>query len=216
MMKAKDEGLIRHVGLTSHSLDILERVIQDGLFETVMVCYSFLEPAAEEKVIPLAREKNIGVIAMKPFSGGFIEDAALALKFTLSQPDILVIPGVESKALFDRNWEIFTEGRYELTGAERSSILDIRSRADKVFCRRCDYCQPCSEDIPIQLILGIRSLIKRMGESLFQREWIVQAIEKARNCSRCEECMSRCPYSLPIPDLIQENLEWLDRETAAL
>ena len=71
-----------------------------------MVCYSFLEPKAAETVIPKAVENGIGVIAMKPFSGGFIEEPKIALKFALSQPDVLVLAGVEDKSLFDTNWSI--------------------------------------------------------------------------------------------------------------
>ena len=72
-----------------------------------MLCYSFLEPAAEKKVIPKAIEKGVGVIAMKPFSGGVIENPRIALKYVLSQSGIVVIPGVENRDLFDQNWKIF-------------------------------------------------------------------------------------------------------------
>jgi predicted aldo/keto reductase-like oxidoreductase len=211
LRKAKDQGMVGHIGLTSHSLDMLDRVVEDGLFETIMVCFSFLEPEAMEKVIPRAIERNIGVIAMKPFSGGVLENPQLALKYVLSRPGILVIPGVEHKALFDENWKVF-QGSYELSADERREIEKTREGYDKTFCRRCDYCQPCSEEIPIQHILGLRSMVKRMGESFFQREMFMKGIEKARNCSECGECMSRCPYALPIPDLIKENLKWVDEQ----
>ena len=104
LKKAREEGLIGHIGISSHSLDVLDRSLDDELFDTIMVCFSFLEPLAREKIIPKAREKNIGVIAMKPFSGGFIENASLALKYALAQPGVLLIPGVEHKDLFDENW----------------------------------------------------------------------------------------------------------------
>lgn len=209
LIKAKEQGLIGHIGLTSHSLDVLDRAIGEGLFETVMVCFSFLEPKAREKVIPRALENRIGVIAMKPFSGGVIDNSTLALKYALSQPEIVVIPGVESKELFDMNWEVFQAG-CELEASEKKEIEEIRSRFDKAFCRRCDYCQPCSEEIPIQLILGLPSLVKRMGDSFLKREWALEAVGKARNCSECGECMDRCPYELPIPELIGKNLQWFD------
>ena len=72
LAKAKEEGLIGHIGMSSHSLDLIEKILDDDLFEAIMLCYSFLEPAAEEKVIPKAIEKGVGIIAMKPFSGGVI------------------------------------------------------------------------------------------------------------------------------------------------
>jgi hypothetical protein len=69
-----------HDRLTSHNLEVLERVINDDLFESIMVCFSFLEPAAKDLIIPKALEKNMGVIAMKSFSGGVIDNPSLALK----------------------------------------------------------------------------------------------------------------------------------------
>jgi len=148
---------------------------------------------------------------MKPLSGGVIEDARLALKYALSQPGIVVLAGVERRDLFDENWEVF-QGSWELTDEEKECIEEIRQIYGKNFCRRCDYCQPCSEDIPIQGILGLRSMVKRMGKRILREGWQANAIEKARGCSECEECMARCPYELPIPDLIKENLRWVDEQ----
>jgi predicted aldo/keto reductase-like oxidoreductase len=81
---------------------------------------------------------------------------------------------------------------------------------DKVFCRRCDYCQPCTENIPIQTVLGVRSMAKRMGKELLEEGPSWPAIQRARNCTECGECVTRCPYELSIPDLIRENQRWLD------
>jgi predicted aldo/keto reductase-like oxidoreductase len=211
LLKAKEDGLIGHIGMTSHSLDLLDRVLDDGLFETIMVCFSFLEPSAGERIIAKAIGKDVGCIAMKPFSGGVIEDPRLALKYALSRPGIVVLAGVEHKDLFDENWEVF-QGSWELTDEEEERIEEIRQIYDRNFCRRCDYCQPCSEDIPIQAILGLRSMVKRMGKHILREGWQADAIEKARGCSECEECMARCPYELPIPDLIKENLRWVDEQ----
>jgi predicted aldo/keto reductase-like oxidoreductase len=211
LQKAKAEGLIGHIGVTSHSLDLIDRVLEDDVFETVMVCFSFLEPAARDRVIPKALSRNFGVITMKPFSGGALADPRLCLKYVLSQPGILIIPGVEQKTLFDQNWAVF-QGGHELSESEVEEIEDIRRRYDKAFCRRCDYCQPCTEEIPIQVILGIRYMIQRFGDAMLQQKRIQEAIAKARQCSECRECMQRCPYELPIPDLIKENIRWVDEK----
>ena len=210
LLKARAEGLIGHIGLTTHSLDLVEPMLADDLFETLMVCFSFLEPAAAERAFPAARRKNWGIIAMKAFSGGVLDSAATALKFVFSHPDILVIPGVESPQLFEENWKVF-EGNWDLSTGELAQIEKTRKQYDKTFCRRCDYCQPCSEEIPIQIILGMRYAVKRFGQNFLKQDWVETAIEKARSCSACGECLERCPYNLPIPDLIADNLQWLDK-----
>ena len=209
LLKAREEGLIEHVGITSHNLDVLERAIDDGLFETIMVCYSFLEPKAEKTVIPRALAGDIGVIVMKPFSGGVIDNARLAIKYALALRGTVVIPGVENREIFDENWEIFL-GNLTLDRKERQQIEAIQSEFDKQFCRRCDYCQPCPEGISIQHILGIKSIVKRMGSECLYGGWIKDGIDAARNCTGCGACMERCPYELPIPELIRANLEWVE------
>jgi predicted aldo/keto reductase-like oxidoreductase len=211
LLKARDEGLIEHVGITSHNLDVLDRVIDDGLFETIMVCYSFLEFKAENTVIPKALAKDIGVIVMKAFSGGVIENARLAIKYALALAGTVVIPGVENKEKFDENWEVFL-GDLTLDRQERQQIEAIRSEFDKQFCRRCDYCQPCPEGIPIQHVIGIRSIVNRMGSECLHSGWIKDGIDAARNCTACGACLERCPYELPIPELIRANLEWVEAQ----
>lgn len=209
LKRARDDGLIEHIGLTSHSLDVLERAIVDGHFEIIMACYSFLEPEAAKKVFPLAKEKDVGVLAMKPYSGGVIEEAGPALRFSLSTPNIVPIPGSETLEKALENWKIFTEG-YSLTEKDKERIEALKKEFDRQFCRRCDYCQPCTEKINIQFIVGLKSVIKRFGPHAQEIGWMKDLIEKARNCSECGECLPRCPYQLPIPGLIKENLAWFD------
>jgi predicted aldo/keto reductase-like oxidoreductase len=208
LQKARAEGIINHIGLTSHSLDILERALQEDCFEVVMACYSFLEPDAARRILPLARAKDVGVLGMKPFSGGVIEDTGLALRYVLSTPDIVPIPGAETVEKARENWKVYTEGR-SLDEADQDRIRQVRQQFDKQFCRRCDYCQPCSQGINIQLMMGIKSVIRRFGNP-DEIAWVKGLAEKARDCTECGECLPRCPYQLPIPELIKKNLEWYD------
>jgi predicted aldo/keto reductase-like oxidoreductase len=209
LKRARDEGLVDHIGITSHNLQVLEKAIQDGHFEVIMACYSFLEPDALQKVFPLAKEKDIGILTMKPFSGGVIEEAGPALRFVLSTANIVPIPGSETLERARENWKIFTEG-YSLTENDEERIEAIKKEFDRQFCRRCDYCQPCAEKIKIQFAVGLKTIIKRFGSNVEESKWLKDVIEKARNCSVCAECLPRCPYHLPIPDLIKENLAWFD------
>ncbi|MDI6755357.1 MAG: aldo/keto reductase [Thermodesulfobacteriota bacterium] len=208
LTRAKAEGLIDHIGLTSHSLDLLERVLQEDHFDVIMACYSFLEPDSAQKIFPLARAKDVGVLTMKPFSGGVIEEGGPALRFVLATPDVVPIPGSETLARARENWDIFTKG-HSLSGDDQARIQQVRQQFDRQFCRRCDYCQPCSEGINIQLMMGLKSVIRRFG-SPDEISWIKGLMEKGRNCTECGDCLPRCPYQLPIPELIKKNLAWYD------
>lgn len=210
LQRAREEGKIGHIGITSHRLQLLDRIIDEDLFDTVMVCFSFLEPEARDTVIPNALSKNIGVIAMKPLSGGVIDQPKPALRYAFSVEGVLVLCGVETRSLFDENWAVY-QGDHALDEEDNRIIRDLRKEYDRNFCRRCDYCQPCTEGIGIQEMLGIRFQVKRMGPGILTRPPRSANIEKARNCSECGECMTRCPYDLPIPDLIRENLRFVDQ-----
>jgi predicted aldo/keto reductase-like oxidoreductase len=209
LMRARDEGLVDHIGITSHNLNVLERAIGDGYFDVIMACYSFLEPDAAQKVFPLAKGKDIGMLAMKPFSGGVIEEGGPALRFVLATANIVPIPGSETLGKARENWKIFTEGG-SLTDKDKERIEAIKKEFNRQFCRRCDYCQPCTEKINIQFAVGLKTIIKRFGPHVQELKWMMDLIEKARNCSECGECLPRCPYQLPIPDMIKENLAWFD------
>ncbi len=210
LKRARDEDLIGSIGISSHNLNVLEKILEDGYFDVIMVCYSFLEPEAAKKIFPLAKANDIGVMTMKPFSGGVIEESGPALRFVLSTPDIVPIPGSETLSKAEENWEIFTKG-HSLTQKDQERIEALRKEFDQTFCRRCDYCQPCSEKISIQHVLGLKSIMKRFGPRTQELDWFMSLIERARNCSECGDCLSRCPYQLPIPELIKKNLTWYDR-----
>lgn len=214
LRRMRDKGLIDYIGITSHNLNVLERALEEGHFDVIMACYSFLEPDAAPKLFPLARTKDIGVITMKPFSGGVIEEAGPAMRFVLSTPDIVPIPGSENLEKAKENWEIFARG-YSLREKDKEYMETLKRELDQQFCRRCDYCQPCTEKISIQHMLGLKFIFKRFGPQAQELDWVVSLMEKARNCSECGDCLPRCPYQLPIPDLIKKNLAWVDSSKAS-
>jgi len=130
------------------------------------------------------------------------------IKWVFSFPEILVLTGVEYKNLIDQNWKIF-QGSCEMTDEEKQKLQEISKAFDKKFCRRCDYCLPCEEEIPIQFVLGLRSMVRRMGTGALQTPMFKNMLEKAAGCTECGDCMEKCPYDLPIPDMIKSNLDWV-------
>jgi predicted aldo/keto reductase-like oxidoreductase len=114
----------------------------------------------KQKKLCLARPKISG--HRKTFSGGVIQQAGPALRFVLSTPDIVPIPGSETLEKAVENWEIFSK-EISLTERDKEYIEILRKELDQQFCRRCDYCQPCSEEISIQHMMGLKAIVKRFG-----------------------------------------------------
>jgi len=88
----------------------------------------------------------------------------------------------------------------------------LRDELGTRFCRRCDYCQPCTEEIRISTVMTSRSFFKRMPPERFFSGMVDNAMEKAANCSDCGDCEDRCPYNLPIREMIAEQVKWYQEE----
>ena len=92
-----------------------------------------------------------------------------------------------------------------LTDADRGAMDKIRADLGTSFCHRCEYCQPCEKEVKIPGVLNFRSVIKRLMPAA-AITMASAAMESAENCDECGECIEKCPYDLPIPDLLKENL----------
>ncbi|MCW3987475.1 MAG: 4Fe-4S dicluster domain-containing protein, partial [Candidatus Bathyarchaeota archaeon] len=113
----------------------------------------------------------------------------------------VVIPGMMSIAEVEENIAI-ASGTYTLTNAELGLIEKDRVELGDQFCRGCDYCQPCPQEIPISMLLRWEVLEKRMGWSPRFENRFREGTAKASTCIDCGECESRCPYRLPIRELV--------------
>jgi len=202
--EAQAAGRIGHIGVTSHAMDAALMMVASGMFETIMFPFNFITREPMEKLIPLCRANDVGFIVMKPMGGGMLEDANLAFKFLRDFPDLVSIPGIESAHEMEENIAIM-EGTEPLTDAERVRIEELRAELGTRFCRRCDYCQPCPQGIPINTIVNMKSFLKRFPPDRFFA-MMGDVVAKAEGCLECGECEGRCPYQLPIRTIIKENV----------
>ena len=204
VQEAKRAGVVKHIGVTSHSIDVAKELVKSGRFETIMFPFNFIAYEPAEELLSLARERDIGFIAMKPLAGGMLDNVTVALKYLLQFPDVAPILGVEKVHEIEEATRVL-EGPQALTAAEQKEMERLRQELGKTFCRRCDYCQPCTEGIPISTVMTFPSLAKRLPpQRLFSGHW-AEVIEKAANCNQCGECEERCPYGLPIREIVEEN-----------
>ena len=205
LYKARDEGKIRHLGITSHDPAVLADIVREDIFEIIMIPYNYLTINPEEELLPLCKENNVGTVIMKPFGGGAFSNANIALKYVLSKDYVdVTIPGMMTVGEVEENFRVATmphiisEEELELIETDRVELGDQ-------FCRACNYCQPCPQEIPITFILRAESqFLKRMGWRPGTEERFAEAIEKADSCIECGECETRCPYRLPIRKLLPE------------
>lgn len=212
LYKAQEEGRIRHLGITSHDPAVLADIVKEDIFETIMIPYNYLTLKPEEELLPLCHEMNVGTIIMKPFGGGAFSNANTALKFVLSREHVdIAIPGMMTVDEVEENLGVasdahtISEGELELIERDR---VELGSR----FCRACNYCQPCPQEVPITFVLRAESqFLKRMGWRPGTDVRIAEAVEKAGSCIECGECEGRCPYHLPIRQLLPERAASLSR-----
>lgn len=201
--KARDEGIVKHIGITSHQIDVAKEAVKSGKFETVMFPFNFVTSEAADELIPLAKQNDVGFIVMKPLSGGMIDNAKIAFKYLFQFPDIETIVGIEKVPEIEEIVRIL-EGPKTITATEKKEMQKLKEELGTKFCHRCDYCQPCTEGIMISTVMMYPSLARRLPpEHLFAGFW-GQLMEKAADCTECGECEERCPYHLPIRELLAE------------
>lgn len=221
--EATEQGLFRHLGFSSHDTpENVRRIIDTGVFETVILPFNILKREYEE-TMKYAQRRGLGVIVMNPLAGGALtnanlylhdstdnpnqnQTAELALNFVLSQPFVhSVLSGMESTAIIDEN--VHTVHKERLT-ADEIAALNQRISFEKarllVPCTACNYCVPCIQGIDIPAVMKIWTeygILK--GGKMSARDYAVLPVS-AECCIRCDECAPKCPHSIPIPEIMEK------------
>ena len=198
-------GKIRYLAFSSHNPEIAEKMMNTERFHVIQFPLNFIETKAEERLIPLANKLKIGFIAMKPMGGGMLNDANLSFRYLSQFEEIIPDPGIEKTVEMEEIIKIIKNPR-PLTKIEMQKIKEIKKELGNRFCRRCGYCQPCPEGIPISSVLMTQSIIKRLDHNSII-SFYNNNIKKANDCKECKECVERCPYNLNIPVLLKNNIK---------
>ena len=206
LMEAREAGRVGHIGLTCHSVQVFERALELDWVETIMFPYNIVESQGEE-LIRKCTEKNVGFIAMKPLAGGAIEDASLALRYICANKNVtVVIPGMAEEGELDENIQA-CEDEKSLTEEELKKIEDVKKQLGTDFCRRCNYCAPCTVGINIPSVFLFAGYLQRYNLADWAKDRYSTLAVKASACVGCGECEKRCPYHLPIREKLKKCAE---------
>ena len=128
---------------------------------------------------------------------------------------VVIGPSGSGKSTFLRcinGLENFDEGHIYIDGVDlahrKTDMNKVRAEVGTRFCRRCEYCQPCPQDIRISLIMNLHSFWRRFPAERFFTGGIEESVNQAEDCAQCGECEEKCPYHLPIREMLVENLEF--------
>jgi predicted aldo/keto reductase-like oxidoreductase len=211
--EAQKAGIVRHIGLTSHSEKFAYKSLRTGEYEAIMFPYNLLNTAAEKRILPLCGKKNFGFVCMKPVAGGLLTvpskvfakmtkakahtTAAAATRFCLGRPEVdTVIPGL---ATIKHLREALSAVGLAMTAAERERAVKKVVRLGSWFCRNCGYCKPCPEEIEINGVFALYHFRKNYDLKEYARRQYKRLKVKATACANCGACLPRCPYNIKIP-----------------
>ena len=203
LTEAKAAGKIGHIGATAHSLDALKKMIEEygDKLETLMFPYNIVETHGHD-LLGAARAKGIGTIAMKPMAGGNLDDWDLALRYIAASGVIdISIPGMGSVEEVERNAAVAFS---PLTAEEQSRCEAIRKDLGTHFCRRCGYCAPCTVGIDIPSNFLMVNYLRKYDLGEWAKGRYAGMAHHAGDCIDCGKCEERCPYELPIREMLKD------------
>lgn len=206
------EGTVRHIGLSSHTPRVVNRVLDMGILDLLMFSINpgydyhhgdYAIGGAEERMALYRRceAEGVGISVMKAFSGGQLLNAKTSpfgqalteyqcIQYALDKPGVLtVLPGVRDRADLQR-----VLGFLDASPEERDySVLGTFAPKDVAgICVYCNHCQPCPAGLDVGLINKYYDL-SRAGDHL-AKEHYLNLERHAEDCVKCGHCDNRCPF----------------------
>lgn len=206
MLEAKRKGMVRHIGITNHRLNVAHEAVESGLYETLQFPFCYLATEKDIELVEETEKARMGFIAMKALSGGLINNSAAAYAFLAQYDNVLPIWGVQRESELDEflsyidNPPVMTEALAEVIARDRTELLGD-------FCRGCGYCMPCPVGIEINNCARMSLMIRRAPSDAQLTEEMQAKMHKIKECLHCGHCRSKCPYGLDTPALLQRNYQ---------
>jgi len=206
MLEAKEQGKIKHIGITNHRLAVAEEAVESGLYDTLQFPFSYLSSDKELELVEKCRKSEMGFIAMKALSGGLINNSAAAYAYLSQFPHVLPIWGVQREKELDE-FISYVDNPPALTQELHDVITHDRQELQGEFCRGCGYCMPCPAGIEINNCARMSLLIRRSPSAAQLTAQMQEKMMQIEKCLHCGKCKSKCPYNLDTPALLERNLK---------
>ena len=206
MLEARDKGMVRHIGITNHRLNIAQEAVESGLYETLQFPFCYLATEKDIALVEKCQRAGMGFIAMKALSGGLITNAAAAYAFLAQYDNVLPIWGIQKESELDE-FLSYIHHPASMTPEIRQLIDRDRAQLSGSFCRGCGYCMPCPAGIEINNCARMSLLLRRSPSASHLSPEGQAKMMKIKDCLHCNKCMSHCPYGLNTPELLARNLK---------
>ena len=213
LVKAKEQGKVRHIGITGHHRGTLVSAIEQAgnVIESCMFLFNPMETDALDRLVPLCNERGVGLVAMKvPGGGVFSREQTLAsTKWALNRPITCANIGFSAEEEVHAAAPIGREP-LDMTPEDEAAVRSIRDEWEGRYCHRCGECAPCPKGINIVGTFVGDSMVKRLGWELLGKRNFMENIRKAADCDNCGLCIERCPWSLNVPELLPDALRRIE------
>ena len=206
MLEAKEQGKIRHIGVSAHKLYIAQEIVESGLYETLQYPFSYLSSDKEIELVESCRRAGMGFIAMKGLAGGLINRSEAAMAFMSQFEHVLPIWGIQREEELEE-WISYMDKTPEMTDEIAQFIEKEKKELDGEFCRGCGYCMPCPAGIVINQCARMSLMLRRAPSKAWLTPEKQAWMKQIENCLHCGRCISKCPYELNTPELLQKNYE---------
>ncbi len=211
-MELKSQGVVRHIGLSSHTPAVANHILDLGIVDVLMFSinplydygqgdYGFGSSQERYTLYRRCEKEGVGIVVMKPFCGGQLLDGAKSpfglpltkaqcLQYVLDQPGVVcTVPGFGSEEELRQVLEFFQATAEEKDYSLIGSFTPKDCRGNCVYCK---HCHPCPAGLDIALINKYYDLAL-LGDSLAKEHYL--SLEKtAGDCIACGHCDSRCPF----------------------
>ncbi len=205
LLQAREKGMIRHIGITTHKLPVAQEIIASGLYETLQYPFSYLSSDKEIDLVRACVEADMGFICMKALAGGLITRSDAAMAYMTQFDNLVPIWGIQRESEL-AEWLSYMTDTPSMTEEITAFIKGEQDELAGDFCRGCGYCLPCPMGIEINNCARMSLMVRRAPSAGWLSDAWQEKMAKIENCIECRQCTRRCPYELNTPELLRKNL----------